>query len=102
MLGSALISQYWGGLAPCELCLLQRWPWAVAIIISLIAITVGSRSALPWAALALAAIFALWYRAERTLSIHDIVTRNRELFYWAAILCTFALGTAAGDLAATC
>ena len=36
---------------------------------------------------------------ERTLSIHAIVTRNRELFYWSAILCTFALGTAAGDLA---
>jgi uncharacterized membrane-anchored protein len=34
----------------------------------------------------------VWYRVERTLSIHDIVTR-RELFYWAAILCTFALGT---------
>jgi len=33
------------------------------------------------------------------LSIHDIVSRRRELFYWAAILCTFALGTAAGDLA---
>ena len=48
---------------------------------------------------ALAAIFFVWYRVERTLSIHDIVTRSRELFYWAAILCTFALGTAAGDLA---
>jgi len=47
----------------------------------------------------LAAIFLVWYRVERTLSIHDIVTRRRELFYWAAILCTFALGTAAGDLA---
>lgn len=47
----------------------------------------------------LAAIFFAWHRAERTLSIHDIVTRRRELFYWAAILCTFALGTAAGDLA---
>lgn len=47
----------------------------------------------------LAAIFFVWYRVERTLSIHDIVTRRRELFYWAAILCTFALGTAAGDLA---
>lgn len=47
----------------------------------------------------LAAIFAVWYWVERTLSIHDIVTRGRELFYWAAILCTFALGTAAGDLA---
>lgn len=48
---------------------------------------------------ALAAIFFVWYRVERTLSIHDIVTCSRELFYWAAILCTFALGTAAGDLA---
>ncbi|MDE2600058.1 MAG: hypothetical protein KGL40_10600 [Rhodocyclaceae bacterium] len=50
-------------------------------------------------AVTLATIFFIWYRAERTLSIHDIVTRRRELFYWAAILCTFALGTAAGDLA---
>jgi uncharacterized membrane-anchored protein len=47
----------------------------------------------------LAAIFAVWYRVERTLSIHTIVTMRRELFYWAAILFTFALGTAAGDLA---
>ncbi len=46
----------------------------------------------------LAVTFALWYRAERTLSIHTITTRRRELFYWAAILFTFALGTAAGDL----
>lgn len=50
-------------------------------------------------ALALAAVFLAWYRVERTLSIHGIVTRRRELFYWSAILCTFALGTAAGDLA---
>jgi uncharacterized membrane-anchored protein len=50
-------------------------------------------------AASLAAIFAIWYGVERTLSIHTIVTRRRELFYWAAILFTFALGTAAGDLA---
>ena len=50
-------------------------------------------------AVALAAIFFVWYRVERSLSIHAIVTRSRELFYWSAILCTFALGTAAGDLA---
>jgi uncharacterized membrane-anchored protein len=50
-------------------------------------------------AVALAATFAIWYRSERTLSIHSIVTTRRELFYWAAILLTFALGTAAGDLA---
>ena len=50
-------------------------------------------------AVLLVVIFATWHRVEHTLSIHDIVTRRRELFYWAAILCTFALGTAAGDLA---
>ncbi|MGA1860231.1 hypothetical protein VH569_29945 [Azospirillum sp. 11R-A] len=50
-------------------------------------------------AVALAAIFATWYAAERTLSIHTIVTSRREVFYWTAILFTFALGTAAGDLA---
>ena len=50
-------------------------------------------------AMLLAAIFTLWFRAEGTLSILTIDTRRRELFYWAAILCTFALGTAAGDLA---
>ncbi|SAK56751.1 membrane protein [Caballeronia arationis] len=47
----------------------------------------------------LAAIFWIWYRSEGTLSIRAIDTRPRELFYWAAILCTFALGTAAGDFA---
>jgi uncharacterized membrane-anchored protein len=50
-------------------------------------------------AAALAVTFAVWYRTEHTLSIHTIVTTRRELFYWAAILFTFALGTAAGDLA---
>ena len=50
-------------------------------------------------AVLLALTFAVWYSVERTLSIHTIVTTRRELFYWAAILFTFALGTAAGDLA---
>ena len=48
--------------------------------------------------LALAATFVTWYAIEKTLSIHTIYTSKRELFYWAAILVTFALGTAAGDL----
>lgn len=48
---------------------------------------------------ALAVAFAVWYSCERTLSIQTIVTRRRELFYWVVILLTFALGTAAGDLA---
>jgi uncharacterized membrane-anchored protein len=47
-----------------------------------------------------AAIFFFWYRSEGTLSIHSITTRRRETYYWAAVLATFALGTAAGDLTA--
>ena len=45
-------------------------------------------------------VFAAWHNSEKTLSIHSIVTRRREYFYWAAILFTFALGTSAGDLVA--
>ena len=48
----------------------------------------------------LAIIFTLWYATEKTLSIHSIYTVRREIFYWAAILATFALGTAAGDMTA--
>ncbi|MGE8175870.1 hypothetical protein [Pseudomonas fluorescens] len=47
----------------------------------------------------LAINFMIWYGLERSLSITEIVTPRRELFYWATVLCTFALGTAAGDLA---
>jgi len=50
--------------------------------------------------IALAISFVAWYLKEKTLSIHTIYTRRREAFYWVAILFTFALGTAAGDLAA--
>ena len=50
--------------------------------------------------IALIATFIAWYRKEKTLSIHSITTRGRELFYWLAILFTFALGTASGDLLA--
>ncbi len=50
--------------------------------------------------LLLALTFTVWYSSERTLSIHSITTRKREAFYWLAILFTFALGTAAGDLIA--
>ena len=48
----------------------------------------------------LAAVFSCWHRCERTLSIHSIDTPRRELFYWAAVVSTFALGTAVGDLTA--
>ncbi|MCW2864069.1 MAG: putative rane-anchored protein [Actinoallomurus sp.] len=49
---------------------------------------------------ALAAVFALWYVSEKTLSIHSIFTWRREVFYWATVMATFALGTAAGDMTA--
>jgi uncharacterized membrane-anchored protein len=49
-------------------------------------------------AVALGITFAVWHRSEGTLSIHSIVTARREAFYWLAILFTFALGTAVGDL----
>ena len=52
-------------------------------------------------AIVLAGIFTVWYRSERTLSIHSIVTRRREAFYWATVFATFALGTALGDFTAT-
>jgi uncharacterized membrane-anchored protein len=82
--------------------------WVSVVIISvfgtLITDNLSDRYNVPLAtstavfAVILAAVFALWYAKERTLSIHTIVTSRREGFYWLAILFTFALGTAAGDL----
>lgn len=51
-------------------------------------------------AIILAIVFTAWYGSQRTLSIHTIVTRRRELYYWGAVLFTFALGTSVGDLLA--
>jgi uncharacterized membrane-anchored protein len=51
-------------------------------------------------AVLLLALFGLWYKVEGTLSVHEITGTRRELFYWAAVLTTFALGTAVGDLTA--
>jgi len=48
----------------------------------------------------LAVVFIAWYASEKTLSIHSINTTRRELFYWATVIATFALGTALGDLTA--
>jgi uncharacterized membrane-anchored protein len=53
-----------------------------------------------WFSIALAVVFAVWWASERTLSIHTIYSTRREGFYWLAVLFTFALGTAAGDLTA--
>jgi uncharacterized membrane-anchored protein len=52
-------------------------------------------------AIVLAAVFVLWQRTERTLSIHSVDRPRREAFYWAAVVATFALGTSAGDMTAT-
>ncbi len=83
--------------------------WSAVVLVSIVgtqitdALTDDLGVSLYWStavfAVALAAIFSLWYAVERSLSIHTIFTLRRELFYWSAILCTFALGTAAGDLA---
>ena len=51
-------------------------------------------------AVSLAVVFAAWYATEKTLSIHSISTTRREVFYWAAVMTTFALGAAAGDMTA--
>lgn len=84
--------------------------WVAVVLISVVGtlitdnLTDGMGVPLPVStavfAVALAATFAAWYASERTLSIHSIVTTRREGFYWLAILFTFALGTAAGDLVA--
>jgi uncharacterized membrane-anchored protein len=84
--------------------------WAVVVVISvfgtLITDNMTDRYNVPLTtstilfSIVLAAVFASWYAVERTLSIHTIFTTRREAFYWLAILFTFALGTAAGDLCA--
>jgi uncharacterized membrane-anchored protein len=78
----------------------------VAIFGTMAADGVHDGASLPYAvttplyALLVAGVFFFWHRREGTLSIHSITTRRREGFYWAAVLATFALGTAAGDLTA--
>ncbi|MEY2515563.1 MAG: hypothetical protein QOJ89_2921 [bacterium] len=84
--------------------------WAVVVVISVFGTLITDNltdlhnvpltTTTPIFAVILAVIFAVWYGVERTLSMHSIVTSRREAFYWLAILFTFALGTAAGDLSA--
>ncbi len=84
--------------------------WSVVVVISVFGtlitdnltdhLNVSLTATTPIFAAVLATVFATWYVVERTLSIHTIVTRRREAFYWVTILFTFALGTAAGDLLA--
>jgi uncharacterized membrane-anchored protein len=84
--------------------------WAVVVVISVFGTLITDNmtdryhvpltTSTPIFAGILAIVFAVWYASERTLSIHTIFTTRREAFYWLAILFTFALGTAAGDLVA--
>jgi uncharacterized membrane-anchored protein len=84
--------------------------WSVVVVISVFGTlitdnltdlhNVALTTTTPIFAVILAIAFAVWYASERTLSIHSIITTRREAFYWLAILFTFALGTAAGDLVA--
>jgi uncharacterized membrane-anchored protein len=84
--------------------------WTVVVLVSVVGTLVSDnlvdnlgvplRTTTMMFAGALAAVFFAWWRSERTLSVHSIRTTRRELFYWAAILFTFALGTSAGDLLA--
>ncbi len=84
------------------------WYWSTVVAISVVGTLITDyftdvRGISLWVStgvfsVLLAVVFAIWHAGEHTLSIHSIVTRKREAFYWLAILCTFALGTAAGDL----
>jgi uncharacterized membrane-anchored protein len=81
--------------------------YAIAIFGTGVSDTMHLAAGIPYAgttllwAVVLAAIFIAWYRSEGTLSIHSILTRRREGFYWATVFATFALGTALGDFTAT-
>ncbi len=84
--------------------------WSVVVVISVFGTlitdnmtdkyNVALTTSTPIFAVILALVFGVWFAVERTLSIHTIFTTRRETFYWLAILFTFALGTAAGDLVA--
>jgi len=89
-------------------------PWKYWLAVVLVAVT-GTMAAdvlhiqfhVPYTAstvlfaVVLVLVFVSWHRSERSLSIHTIVTLRRELFYWATVMATFAMGTALGDLTAT-
>src|SRR3954451_3321349 len=84
--------------------------WSVVVVISVFGTLITDNmsdhynvpltTSTPIFAVILAIVFAVWWGVERTLAIHTIFTTRREGFYWLAILFTFALGTAAGDLSA--
>ncbi len=108
-----------GGVVLCAVLLLQftvrkyiAWVYWLAVVIVAVFGTMSADSlhiqlGIPYIIstlffmVVLVVVFIMWYKTEKTLSIHSITTRRRELFYWATVLSTFALGTAIGDLSAT-
>ena len=93
VLGGAYGFQYLGRLAPCELCLAQRWPWAIAIVIALVATLAGSRAALPWVAFGLGLVFL----AGTGLGFYHVGVEQH--WFQGPTACT-AAGAAADSLAA--
>lgn len=84
--------------------------WLAVVLVSvfgtMVADVIHQQLGVPYAVssaaffISLSAVFLAWRRVEGTLSIHSIHTRRREAFYWLAVLTTFALGTAVGDMTA--
>jgi len=82
--------------------------WSVVVLISVVGTLITDRLVDEFGvslmttsiifSIALAVVFAVWYVNEKTLAMHSINTAKREIFYWVAVLLTFALGTATGDL----
>jgi uncharacterized membrane-anchored protein len=90
----------------------RTWPyWSAVAMVAVfgtmcadamhIALHVPYKVSATFFAVCLVVVFVTWYRAEGTLDIHSIVTPRREVFYWLAVIFTFAMGTALGDLTAT-
>ena len=113
-----IIAVIFGGIALIVALILQFWvkkyvAWVywlavvmVAIFGTMVADVLHIGFGIPYIvstvffAVSLAVVFLVWYKTENTLSIHSINTFRREMFYWAAVITTFALGTAAGDMTA--
>jgi uncharacterized membrane-anchored protein len=90
----------------------RTWPyWSAVAMVAVfgtmcadamhIALHVPYKVSATFFAVCLVVVFVAWYRTEGTLDIHSIVTPRREVFYWLAVIFTFAMGTALGDLTAT-
>jgi disulfide bond formation protein DsbB len=126
VLGAALLSEYWGGLAPCELCLMERWPWEAALVAGLVGILIGGGDKLRWLALGLAVLFAAgaalafyhvgveqhWFAGPAACTAGNtgagsIVELRRQILGHQAILCDqvqwslFGISLAGWNLAAS-